>query len=183
MNTTNNKSINYSLQILAILAFLFIFTPFNTAQADYYNIPGQYSGGGIVYGGYPQPTYYQVPDYTQAPSAPVTPAPIPVISTSSTNPDAPKTVAKAKTNETKTTTAKVAKASTAPVTPLAANKTDTGNKYANLAANALFGEKGFMPSSLTGWTAFAALILAAVALVRRVFGSHEKYYSTPLKHN
>jgi len=59
---------------------------------------------------------------------------------------------------------------------------DTGRNYSNLAANAIFGSNGFMPSGLIQWILLAIIILVIVILVRKISGAEEKYHSTPLKH-
>ena len=171
MNKIKNNLINYGLKILAISTFAFILTSFNTASA--YTVQGRIVGGSIVYdaeNSYPQPIYYQVPVYVETPAP--APAPTPTVYSSATNPNAPKVapkaVAKAKTDETKT--AEVAK------------KDEVTNKYGDLLAGVIFGTDGFLPSGLTGWTFFAILILGTVILARKVFGGSEKYYATPMKH-
>ena len=58
----------------------------------------------------------------------------------------------------------------------------TTDNSSNLAANAVFGENSFMPSSLIEWIIFAILVLLIVILVRKVFDLDKNYHSTPLKH-
>ena len=181
MFTLNNikiiSSAVYSLLLLAILAFVFILAPFNTASA--YEVYGEIDGGSIVYPSRKQntyPVYYQVPVYVETPAP--APAPTPIVYSSATNPNAPKevapkAVAKAKTEEVKKDETKPAEV---------ARKDEVTNKYGDLLAGVIFGTDGFMPSGLTGWTFFAILILGTVMLVRKVFGGSEKYYATPMKH-
>jgi len=59
---------------------------------------------------------------------------------------------------------------------------DTKENYGSLAANALFGSNGFMPSGLVQWIFFVLLILAIIFLWRYVHHSEEKYRSEPMKH-
>ena len=161
----NNKSIVFGLSLIAVLALGTAITPAETSASmpgysDAYNSPN------------PNPVYYyyQVPVYVETPAP--APAPTPTVYSSATNPNAPKVapkaVAKAKTDETKT--AEVAK------------KDEVTNKYGDLLAGVIFGTDGFLPSGLTGWTFFAILILGTVILARKVFGGSEKYYATPMKH-
>jgi hypothetical protein len=56
------------------------------------------------------------------------------------------------------------------------------NMVKNLAANAIYGEFGFMPSGIVQWILFAILILVIVILIRKIFGGEARYHSTPLKH-
>ncbi len=58
---------------------------------------------------------------------------------------------------------------------------DTKDTYSGLAANALFGSNGFMPSGLVQWVFFIALVVAIVYLWRYVY-AEEKYRSEPMKH-
>ena len=69
---------------------------------------------------------------------------------------------------------------TSPVTPTKTSTT-TSESLSNLAANAIFGSNGFLPSGLIQWLFVAIFILLAVILVRKLYGVH-KYNATPLKH-
>ncbi len=79
----------------------------------------------------------------------------------------------------------VAKATTANKTTTVA-KADTTittkDSYNGLAANAVFGENGFLPSGLLQWILLAIIILIVIILARRVFGRKDKYHQAPLKH-
>ncbi len=68
------------------------------------------------------------------------------------------------------------------VKPIVTKNQDT-NKYSSLAANAVFGEVGFLPTGLVQWIMVAILILLIVVLVRKVFGGAKGYYASPLKHS
>ena len=59
---------------------------------------------------------------------------------------------------------------------------DSNNNASNLAATAIFGSTGFLPSGLIQWVLFAIIILLIVIFVRRIFGARKKYEETPLKH-
>ena len=59
--------------------------------------------------------------------------------------------------------------------------TDTNSKSSNLAATAIFGSNGFLPSGLMQWILFAIIILLIVILARRVFGARAKYNEAPMK--
>lgn len=175
---------------MTVLAFVFIFTPFNQAAAAYgtnftygadsnsygsnnsyygdsYNnySNGYYSNNGNSYNNPP----YQAPIYT----APATSTP--VVYSTTANPamtvnytPAPiKTVAKAKTSSTKTA------AATASVQPT----------VSNLAANAIYGSNSFLPSGLIQWIIFAIFILLLVLLSRIIFSGREEYHAAPMKHD
>jgi hypothetical protein len=58
------------------------------------------------------------------------------------------------------------------------NNPDSGNA---LASNAVFGSDSFLPTGLIQWILFAIFILIIVIIARRIFGTREKYLSTPLK--
>ena len=60
-------------------------------------------------------------------------------------------------------------------------KTDT-KSGSSLAAGALFGENGFLPTSLVQWLVFILLFLLVVIIFRKVFGHSKKYHEEPLKH-
>jgi len=69
------------------------------------------------------------------------------------------------------------------------NETDNANKsdeqeedYSGLAANAVFGGSGFLPSGLVQWILLAIFILIMVIIARRITGARNKYHSLPLKH-
>lgn len=58
---------------------------------------------------------------------------------------------------------------------------DTNSKSSNLAATAIFGSNGFLPSGLIQWILFAIIILLIVILARRIFGAKAKYNEAPMK--
>jgi hypothetical protein len=178
----NKKSINYGLKILTILAFVFIFVPFNQASAQscfgansyYYGITcSGTSGGGSSsdYGNnnsyyYNPPVVYQQPVYVAPAPAPVTPT----VYSNSSNP-----VAVVHYTDTVNSKTAVAKATT--TTP--ATSTDSAS---GLAANAIMGSNSFLPSGLVQWILFAIFILLLVILARRVFGAKDAYNEAPMKH-
>ena len=61
------------------------------------------------------------------------------------------------------------------------NQSGNENQTSDLAANALFGSGGFLPSSLFGWLFFAILVLIAVILWRKLYVS-DRERQAPLKH-
>jgi hypothetical protein len=171
MSKTNKKSINLALKTLTILAFVLIFVPFNKAAAQevlygYGANLGSGSNYGGNYGNSYNNSYYNNPVY-QAPIYTPTPAPTPIVYSNTNNPNPVMTVnytpAKVATVKTKT----VAKA------PSNANA---------VAANAVYGSSGFLPSGLIQWILFAIFVLLIVILSRRIFGAKEKYQTAPLKH-
>ena len=169
MKKMNNKSINYGLKILTILAFVLIFVPFNKASAAYgtnitycttsncesfpdYNNYSNYNNNSYYNG-----TPYQPPIYIAPPST------TPVVYSNSVNPNVVSytTVPKKKT---------VAKAKTNKVT------------VSDLTASAIYGSNSFLPSGLIQWILFAIFILLLVILTRIIFGAKENYHASPLKH-
>jgi hypothetical protein len=92
------------------------------------------------------------------------------------NPNTIPTVYSAGSTQPKTTTVSKAK-TTAKVA-----KTNTGDSFSTLAANALFGTNGFLPSGIFQWLIFAIIILVLVIVARKAFGSEDKYHGTPMKH-
>ena len=179
METLNNAKIIlntvFSLFLLTILAVAFLFTPFEKASA--YTVYGQLVGGNIVYGGGtmpPEPVYsyynVNVPVYVPTPTPMPTPAPTPTLYSNSTNPKAVAAAPKAKA---------IAKAKV--VEPV--KEEEMTDKYSDLAASAIFGESGFLPSGLVQWVLLAILVLGGTILVRKVYGGSEKYYAAPMKHN
>ena len=58
-----------------------------------------------------------------------------------------------------------------------------GNEdYGGLAATAIIGADGFMPTGLVGWIVAAILITIIIILIRRIYGAEKRYHETPLKH-
>lgn len=173
----------YTLILLAILALGLLMVPMKAEAAYNYvfnsstnvsnSFPAESNTANMNYvpTSYVNNTYYPV-QTTQAqnyyPYYPVTVQTAYVVPTvDSTNKT---TVAKASTNTTaKKTTTTVA-------------KTEVNDKYEALAANAIFGDVGFLPTGLLQWILFAILVLFIVILTRRVFGGSKKYHQTPLKH-
>lgn len=155
----NNKSMVYSLGILAILTLGVIttptiasadragyVTPYNSTryarvqsndQYDSYVVPNtiDYSATPIVYSGSPAPSRTTVV----------------------------KTVAK--------------KSGT-----VAGTSTKSTEDSSDLIASVIYGENSFMPSGLIQWIFLAILILLAIILVRRATGAKDKYHSEPMKH-
>jgi len=189
MNKLNNTKIKYGmflgLLVLAVLAFGL--TPLQThAQVSDMIIngygPGNPVSGGQYYNGYTNgycnnsynncgqnyyPYYYinnppaqTTTDYSYIPT---------IYSTNGT--------ATGNKNKTVTTTKN---------TTINNTKTNTGGEPTDvngLAANALYGSNGFMPSGIIGWILFAILILLIIILTRRVAGHSENYQATPMKHD
>ena len=60
---------------------------------------------------------------------------------------------------------------------------DKEKNNSNLAANAIFGDNGFMPKSFVQWLMLLVLIFLAVLLFRKTYRKDEKYKETPLKHD
>lgn len=55
-------------------------------------------------------------------------------------------------------------------------------KNNSLAANAIFGDNGFMPKSFIQWIMLLVLIFLGIVLFRKAYKKKEKYQETPLKH-
>jgi hypothetical protein len=88
------------------------------------------------------------------------------------------TTTTSKTSVAKTSTSASTKKSTPTDTT---TKSDNGTQVKELAAGAIFGYNGFMPSSLLQWLFFFIFILLVVVLWRKLYVS-ESERSTPLKH-
>lgn len=181
------KTINiviWSLGILAILAMSIFLVPKEAQAAVNYvgdssvNVTNNFTSSPssnqntLTY----NPTYYQssAPIYSYntnyIPAQTYTPAQTTTVSYVDTPTIYSKTsVAKANTANKMATVAK-------------ADTTITKDLYNGLAANAVFGENGFLPSGLLQWILFAIIILIAIILARRVFGRKDKYHQAPLKH-
>jgi hypothetical protein len=163
----NQKSIVFSLGILAILAFGVSIVP-EKADAQFGPVsPYSYYSGDANPGSTQPPTTVYVPTYvpTYVPVPEPTPvyvAPAPTSTTvysNSTNPNPPKAVAKAK------------------ATP---KPSETNSE---LTANAVFGSDTFLPSGLLQWILFAILVLLIIILVRKMYGADKRYHAVPLKHD
>ena len=178
----NKKSINYSLKILTLLAFVLVLAPFNKAAAQevLYGYGTNYPGGSS-YSNNNNNSYYNPAPLYQAPVyiAPA-PAQTPVVYSNGTNPNASSDVMTVNYTPTNTTTP-IAKTKTNTSKTVASTTTDatSGN---SLAANAVYGSNSFLPSGLIQWVLFAIFILLLVILVRMIFGGKNNYQSTPLKH-
>lgn len=59
---------------------------------------------------------------------------------------------------------------------------DTDKNYSDVAANAIFGTNGFLPSGLTQWVLFGIIILLIVIFIRRILGAKKYYKELPMKH-
>jgi hypothetical protein len=179
MNKTNTKSIIFFLETLAILALGIIAIP---AQSYAYTSNCGEAGCNVSYYGdttnqyynqYPYNNYYQYQNINPTPVYNIYQPPTitPIVSYIST-PNTPKTtVAK------KATTGKIV--ASAKVT----SSTKNGINTNNLTSNALFGSNGIYPSSLLQWIFLAILIIFIIILIRRIYGSREKYLASPLKHD
>lgn len=173
----------YTLILLAILALGLLAAPMRTEAAQNYvfdssvnvnsNFPAISNSANMNYvpTTYTNNTYYPTytPTYTPVQTANVYPYYPVTTQTAYVVPTVDSTKAVAKTSTTKKTTTTTA-------------STSNTEKYNDLAANAIFGHVGFLPSGLLQWILFAILILIIVILTRRVFGGSKKYHDTPLKH-
>jgi len=180
MNKTNTKSIIFFLKTLAILALGIITIP---AQSYAYTSNCSEAGCNISYYGdttnqyynqYPYNNYYQYQNINPTPVYNIYQPPTvvtPIVSYTSTSNTPKTTVAK------KATTGKIV--ASAKVTSSTKNGTNTNN----LTSNALFGSNGIYPSSLLQWIFLAILIVFIIILIRRIYGSREKYLASPLKHD
>ena len=165
---SNIKTTSYSLVslgILAILAFAVLFIPIKTeAGVNYvfdstFNINNNFNPNS---GPNSQPLYQS-------------PLPVQNYAPSPTNTQISYTIPTIDSTKKVATSAKVKGVTTS-------TKTDQEeDKYKNLAASAIFGDIGFMPSGLFQWILFAILILLIIILVRRIFGGSKKFHETPLK--
>lgn len=90
-------------------------------------------------------------------------------------------VAPAKTTTTNSSSATtVKKTTTTKSTNTATDNTDSKD-FGGLAAGAIFGGDGFMPSGIVQWLLLAIFILLIVIIVRKIFGE-KAYHESPLKH-
>jgi hypothetical protein len=169
MKNIKEKSINYGLKTLTILAFASIFVPFSASAQVY----GGYGESGYNYV-YSQPIQVQTRPQTQ-PSDYIYTRVIPTQTVYSKSRANNNTTVKRTTTESNTTNN-----SSNTSTSRANDNTNTGS---NLAANAIFGENGFLPSGIVQWVLFAIFVLLIVILVRTVFGVRAKYEATPLKYD
>jgi cobalamin biosynthesis Mg chelatase CobN len=87
-----------------------------------------------------------------------------------------------KTSEETTTKSTTKTSTTTEEKTLDETKSDESEEGSDLAANSFFGSNGLAPSGIIQWILFAILILIIVILIRKIFGSEDKYHSTPLKH-
>lgn len=62
------------------------------------------------------------------------------------------------------------------------NNDPASTEQNNLAANALFGANGFMPSTFLGWLMLGILVLALIFLFRKLYVSDKERKETHLKH-
>jgi hypothetical protein len=179
MNKINKKLSVSGPGVLAIFVFVVVASPLSaSAQSGVnYNFD-TFSGFNVTHVApvpIPAPVYYPVyqapvynPVYTPV-YAPA-PAPTPIVYSNTVN---------QKVAVVKTAPRIIARATTpAPQVTVSAAPDNS-----NLAANALFGSNGFLPSGLIQWILFAIFILVVVVLARIVFGAKRKYDSTPLKHS
>jgi hypothetical protein len=165
MKKINNKSINYGLKILTILAFGLIFVPFNKVSAE---IPGYVTPYNSTTYTYPvnNNSYYNSYNTPTSPQVVYVPAP------------APKTVSAPQTVVYKTTPP----ASTVATPATETTPSDNSNNTSNLASTAIFGSNSFLPSGLVQWILFGIIILLLVIFVRKIFGARENYDELPMKH-
>ncbi|OGI73693.1 hypothetical protein A3D42_00550 [Candidatus Nomurabacteria bacterium RIFCSPHIGHO2_02_FULL_41_18] len=177
MSNIDNKFIVFALQILLGLAFAVFVAPtlshagdtgvnytYNTGSV--YSYPGPYN--------YPAPTpVYNFPvnqtTYYPANTTQVVYYPVSTSNTSGSSTNKSSTAAKSTTDTQYNRTT------------VAVENQNLDSRYGNLAAGAIFGQSGFLPSGLVQWILLAILILLIIVLARKVFGGAKNYYSTPLK--
>jgi hypothetical protein len=183
MNKISKKILASVAGILAIFVFAIILMPARiyAAGGSNYNFDtfSGFTATHVAPSPIPAPVYYPVyptPVYTPVYNTPVyapvyipPPAPTPIVYSRTVNP---------KVAVVRTAPRTVAIATTIPPQVTVSATPDNSN----LAANALFGSNGFLPSGLIQWILFAIFILIVVVLARVVFGAKRKYESTPLKH-
>ena len=175
MKKINKKSVNLSLRILTILAFAFMFIPFNQAAAQACGDGGcNTTWGGVSYPTTPTNPYYFANPY----QTPLYYNPTPTVNSNSTNPN-PK-VTQTKTVYVNQTPNNSTSNSTEPTTE--SGNIDSTNSVSGLASNEIFGSSSFLPSGLIQWILFAIFILLIIILVRRIFGAREAYEETPMKY-
>lgn len=168
LNNQIKQNIYFSFAILAIFVFGIITIP-KEVNAD---IPGRASSyyDNITGYGYGNNPNYYYPNQTYIPqSTYVNPASAPTVYSSTTNPNA---------RGTTTSSNKVAK-----TTKALPSKESNIEDAKNLAANALFGSDGFLPSGLFQWMLFAILVLLTIIFVRKLYSGDKHYYATPMKHD
>ncbi len=86
-----------------------------------------------------------------------------------------------KPTATKTASTTTKKATTAKSTTKAVAEDTSSRDLSGLAAGAIFGGDGFMPSGIVQWLLLAIFILLIVIIVRKIFGE-KQYHESPLKH-
>ena len=87
------------------------------------------------------------------------------------------------TSATKTTTVKKSTStSNTTATSTTSQQPTTGKEVGSLAAGAIFGSNGFLPSSIFQWIFFFIMVLLAVILWRKLYISDEERRAKPLKH-
>ena len=168
MKNMNNKSIIYSLGILAILTLVVITIPVKEATAAYNGFYNTYNEPRLNRSNYTRSASNQYISNTASAEG--------YISTPTDYSNAPIV----HSNSPQTSTRTVAGTSTSSSVPK--ENTVSNNDYSDLAASAILGTNSFMPSGLVQWILFAIFILLVVILVRRVTGKEEQYHAEPLKH-
>ena len=166
-----------ALEILFALAFAVFVAPMPSQAGETGSNYSFQSGNGIIN----QYTYqYQTPTYAYPTPAPVYPTPVQAY-----NPTTTRIVyyPAAETTPKKSTPASTTTKIEDTVEKTTVTEDQTDNKYGTLAASAIFGDSGFLPTGLVQWILVAILILLIVVLVRRVFGGAKSYFATPLKHS
>ncbi len=165
-NTKITSNIILSLGILAILAFGIFVIPIKAEARIYIQDNGVYIQDNRVpindkynqnyissYNQYPYQSYQAPTSYYETPT---------VYSNTS--------IAKTKSTASAVSTEKTTE-----------EEAENKNDYQSLAANAIFGENGFLPSGLFQWILFGILILVIIILTRRIFSRTKKFHETPLK--
>lgn len=166
MNKINKKSIAFTFGVLTLgMLGLFILpmkvfadipgyvTPYNSTNWN--NTPIQ--NNSYIVPSYP-PNYPTPPIYQNNPNEYEYVNPSPINNTTNNS-----------TTEINTTTKN-------------SSTTENENKYSDLAANAIFGADGFLPSGLIQWVLLAIIILLIVIFVRKFSGAEKNYHEAPLKH-
>ena len=194
MNKINKNRINLSFAVLAVLASLAFVVPMDADAASNYVFDSSVQ----IYG-YQSPYSYQTP-VSNVYTTPYNtmnyyPTPAQTVYYNYSQPATSNVVLK--TNVQRATyVATSSGTSSAPSSPIGTNQTNYSNtstrtqtdaqddgKYSDLAATAIYGDDGFLPSGILQWIFIAILALIIILLVRNVFGGAKNYFATPLKHS
>ena len=163
--------------MLTIFAFVLIFVPFNqAAAANGINIPfcgnDDCSSNNPVYYDSNSNQNYQPIVYNVDSSSNT-----PIIYSHSTAVKHVTTAYNATTTNTNN-----ASSVTATVSNNSNPTNGDANSYNGLAANAVYGGNGFLPTGLLQWLLLAIFVLVLIILARLAFGAKKTYHEAPLKH-